>query len=185
MSAYIYYMVKNVDAADKSAALNDGEVTGVMDGDDYDLLKFSAAHTFAGTEDYHVELTGVEARHAALSPLFVDYENDYTYDQTWEMSHELISLQSTYCRKVLNLFAAHFMQNYNTWSTADKIVFSRQLFPATTAMSMASLPIMKYELSLFVNTGDPNYTAPVSPLTAGMCTDAIAYIDEVMQKFPR
>lgn len=183
MSRY-YYTVKNVSTADKAAADNPGEITGTLGSDSYDLLTYSAPYTFDGTEDNVEELTYNEARNASISPVFVDYSAK-TFQECRDAIGVIVGGEEKWCRQIMNYMGAIYLQNYGTWTDAQKASFSLQLRGVAAAMAQGSLPIMKYELSLFVNTGDLNYTAPIAPLTATMCSDAMAEIDKYLLKAPR
>lgn len=181
---FFYYITKNVSAADKAASVNPGEVTGTKDVDNFDILAYEVAHTFDGSEDYAHPLTRGEARNARLSPVFMNYAN-MSFNDVWAKASEIVELQFVGCRKVMDYFAAHYLQNYNTWTDADRVVYAKQLYPLAEAMSMGSLPVMQYELSLFINTSDPNYTAPAAPLDTTIVQGAIDFIDLMMEKMPR
>lgn len=176
--SYAYcYSVKNVSTSDKAASLDSGDYHFNNGVDDFDMLCYSSAYTFDGSEDYAVFMSEIERAQQYYNSIYGKF--DYataTAEEAGDAVHEFEEINRVRIREWLDkVFTGHLMKNIATWSGAQKTTYKTQLSPI-------------YEASL---TGDAGWSrelaagiTPAAPLTAAMITEFTDQVDLYDQKFP-
>ena len=109
-SGKAYYIVQNIDVADKDAAdLILAEATNA-EGTKITIAKYAQPHTFVASTVYD-EVAYTQANVAAKSPLFVTYDIDTqeNIEQTMSAVSAFQELRHDVCRKVLDRVIAYYL----------------------------------------------------------------------------
>ena len=168
----VWYMVKNINAADKSASNNSGQYHHNNGADDWDMVNYDATHDFNGSEDYALRLSDGELGQNI---------NGIFYNYAALTVHEAGDLMDAYSESNRKLLMSYCYREFggqlrkSAWNATQQTSFKNQVKGIFAAATTGDVRHMKDAIS---------DVTPVAPLTQAMLDSVDDMCDSFLERFP-
>jgi len=174
-----WYMVKNIQTADKNAAENPDVysfIQPVSPNDSWDMVEYlSEKSSWAAGTHYVVRLAMSEVQQNILNPLWKSYVNESNKSASLLVFPYLMNNREDSLATLDEVLPGLLMKNAVNWTPADKTSIRNQLKPVYTSTIIGDIGGVIEEIQAIT---------PVAPLTDQILNDLLAEFYVYKRKFP-